>query len=70
MIYPNFSQIEDPEPTFKILMPFLAAHPHLLSLSGGWSPGWRSNNPTCGYPAVHGYLGEEVNICFIGGPLF
>jgi len=41
-------------------MPCLAAHPHLFSLSGGWSPGWQTSNPTCGYPAVHGFwVGDQ-----------
>ena len=53
-------------PTSAVLIPCLAANPHLLSLSDGWSSGWQSSNPTCGYPAVLGYLGEEVNIAFMG----
>jgi hypothetical protein len=59
---------EDAEPASGTLAPCHAALPHLFGLSGGRSPGWRTNSPACGYPAVRGYLGEEVNIAFTATP--
>jgi hypothetical protein len=51
-------------------MPCLAANPHLFGHCSGWLLRWQSSNPTCGYPAVHGFLGERLNIAFMGNTSF
>jgi hypothetical protein len=58
-------RMSDPPLTSSITC--LAAIPHLLRLSGGWSPGWYPNSPACGYPrCAMGCLGMRVNIAFMG----
>lgn len=41
---------EGVRPTSDALLPCLGAIPQHFSLSDGWSSGWKTNNPACGYP--------------------
>ena len=47
---PAVRKAEGVRPTSDALLPCLTAIPQHFSLSDGWSSGWKTNNPACGYP--------------------
>jgi len=47
---PAVRKAEGVRPTSDAILPCLTAIPQHFSLSDGWSSGWKTNNPACGYP--------------------